>query len=259
MSVSLAAVINTIKTQLTENGFRFANAIPAVNAQFVIFESADLHKAQKAFRVLDNLANVLPILALILAGIAVYISRSRRKALIATGLAIAVSMLLLGVALNVSRTLYLERDPVDGVAAGCARGLRHPGRVHPTQPASRARRWARRGDRRVAHGRLHLRGGATRRWFSLRLGSLRGQAGKAGIDPGPVGAFAYKYRSPLRVAIVSIAVLLYVASAHPTGRSTLVILAVMALALILLELVAAPPADDAPDPEAAAASTAGTP
>jgi hypothetical protein len=192
-------------------------------------------------------AFVLPILALVLAGIAVYISRSRRKALLITGLAVAVSMLVLGVLLNISRTVYLNALP-DTVSHPAARAVY---------------------DTLVEFIRLNLRavlvvglavaigawltgpsssGVATRSWFSSRLGSARG---RAGVEPGPIGAFAYRYRTPLRVGIVSVAVLLYVAADHPTGRSTLQILVVLVIALAVLELVAAPPAAEPAQVEAA--------
>ena len=46
VSVNLAAVIDTVKAQLANAGFALASRIPEVNAQFTIFESADLAKAQ---------------------------------------------------------------------------------------------------------------------------------------------------------------------------------------------------------------------
>jgi hypothetical protein len=238
VSVNLATVINAIKAELVAGGFRVAAAIPAVDAQFVIFESKNLDTAQDAFRVLNALAYVLPILALLFAAGAIYVARSRRKALLHTGLALAVSMLVLGVLLNISRAVYLNELP-DTVS----------------QPAARAV-----FDTLVEFIRLNLRALlvaglavaigawltgpsssaiATRSWFSSRLGSARG---RVGVEPGPIGAFAYRYRTPLRIGIVSVAVLLYVAAAHPTGASTLKILIVMIAALVVLEVVAAPPA-----------------
>ena len=247
VSVNMATIINAIKAELLAGGFRIAAAIPSVDAEFVIFESKDLNNAQDAFRVLNGLAYVLPIVALLFAAAGIFIARSRRKALLATGLAVAGSMLVLGVLLNISRVVYLNALP-DTVS----------------QPAARAVY-----DTLVAFIRLNLRAllvaglavaagawltgpspsaVATRTWFSSRLGSARG---RAGVEPGPIGAFAYRYRTPLRIAIVSVAVLWYVATDHPTGASTLKIIIVLIVALVAVEVVAAPPAAEPDHLEAA--------
>ena len=85
VSLNLAVVIDTVKAQLVNAGFELADRIPEVNAQFTIFESADLAKAQNGFRLLEKVARVLPFIALLLLGIAVYVARSRRRALVAAG------------------------------------------------------------------------------------------------------------------------------------------------------------------------------
>ena len=50
VSLNLAVVIDTVKAQLVDAGFALADRIPEVNAQFTIFESADLAKAQNGFQ-----------------------------------------------------------------------------------------------------------------------------------------------------------------------------------------------------------------
>ena len=64
VNINLAAVIETVKQQLVQAGFSRAAALPTVNAQFTIFESADLTKAQSGFRFLDATARWLPFVAL---------------------------------------------------------------------------------------------------------------------------------------------------------------------------------------------------
>jgi Tfp pilus assembly protein PilV len=78
VSINLAAIIDAVKKQLVDNGFQLASRIPTVNAQFTIFESANIAKAQRGFHALEVLARVLPILALILLGVAVFVGRSAR-------------------------------------------------------------------------------------------------------------------------------------------------------------------------------------
>jgi hypothetical protein len=241
VQVNLAAVIETVKTKLEDSGFALASRIPTVNAQFTIFQSADLPKAQTAFRVLGAASRVLPVLALVLLAVAVAIGRSRRRTLVAGALVVALSMVLLGLALNVFRAVYLDAIPTDqlptAAAAAVYDNLAHFIRlnlravlvlflvvaaiawVSGPAPAPRA-----------------VRRGTTHALDVVRHGSDR-----AGLRTGPVGRAAWTYRTPLRAVVLGAALLVYVLAAHPTGAFTLVVVAVAALVLLLVELVAREP------------------
>ena len=241
VQVNLAAVIDAVKARLVARGFELADRLPEVNAQFTVFQSADLTKAQNAFRLLDNAALVLPYLALLLAGLAVYISRDRRRTLMYVGLAVAGSMLLLGVSLNAARAVYLDAVP--------------PERLAPPAAASVY-------DTLVEFIRLNLRavlvvalavavgawlsgrsGGAvaTRRGIARGFAAVRGGGDRIGVNTGPVGAWVHRYRTALRALVIGGGVLVYVQAAHPTGAWTLQVLAVVVVLLLLVELVARPP------------------
>jgi hypothetical protein len=246
VSINLAAVINAAKDRLSAAGFGLAERIPTVNAQFTVFESADLAKGQTAFRLLNNLARWLPVLALLLLGLAIYVGRNRRKTLIVCALTVAVSMLLLGAALNILRPIYLNAlDP----------------NVLPTDAGAAIY------DQLVGFIRLNLRavlvvalavavagwltgpgGAATRRALSGAVGWLRGGAEHAGLNTGPVGSFVYTWRTVIRATIVGVAVLVYVLQAHPTGRSALTVLIFTVLALLVVEFLARPPGPEKPVP-----------
>ena len=58
---------------------------------------------------------------------------------------------------------------------------------------------------------------ATRRGLSGAIGAVRGGGEHLGLSTGPVGAFAYTYRTALRAVVIGIALLVYVQAAHPTG------------------------------------------
>jgi len=67
--------------------------------------------------------------------------------------------------------------------------------------------------------------------------------------PGPVGAFLYTYRTPIRAVVIGGGVLVYLLAAHPTGALSIKVLVVVVLLLLLHELLARPPAaapDDTP-------------
>ena len=109
--VSLAALINTLKQQLTDAGFAIADRIPEVQATFTIMQSADLAQVQRMLRIIDDLATWLPVVGLLLLAAAIFIARDRRRMVLAAGLAVAAAMLLLGATLNIIRPIYLDSLP----------------------------------------------------------------------------------------------------------------------------------------------------
>ena len=255
VSINLAAIIDAVKNRLSSAGFGLVERVPTVNAQFTVFESTDIPKAQSAFRLLEALARWLPVLALLLLAAAVAVGRNRRKTLIVCALTVAGSMVLLGAALNILRPIYLNAlDPS----------------VLPTDAGAAIY------DQLVGFIRLNLRavlvvalaiaiagwlagpgGAATRRALSGVAGRLRGGAEHAGFDTGPVGSFVYTWRTVLRSAIACVAVLVYLLQDHPTGRSALTVLVFTMLALVLVEFLARPPSPEPAmtEPEPAATET----
>ena len=117
VQVNLAVVINTIKQQLSDAGFAIADRIPEVSASFTIVQSDNLDTVQTLLGVLDNLAAWLPVLGLGLLAVAVLLARDRRRMVLASGIAVAASMLLLGATLNVIRPFYLNALPESASAA----------------------------------------------------------------------------------------------------------------------------------------------
>jgi hypothetical protein len=261
VSVNLAAVIETVKVQLTDAGFALADRIPEVNAQFTIMESADLAKAQGFFGLLKSLARALPVIALLLLAAAVYVARSRRRALMAAALAVAASMFLLGGALNAFRPVYLDAIPADQLPRDAAASI-YDTLVY----------FIRLNLRAVLVVALAVAAGAwlsgptagalaVRRGLARVMAGIRGGGERVGVSTGPVGVFAYTYRTALRAGVIGIALVVYVQAAHPTGGWTLKVLGITVAALLLLELVARPPKEveervDAMAPPPAAAGTA---
>jgi hypothetical protein len=245
VSINLAVLIETVKKQLVAAGFTRAANLPVVNAQFTVFESDDLAKAQRGFRALEAAARWLPILALVLLAVAIYISRSRRKALLAAALAVAAGMLLLGAALNIFRPIYLNAVPADQLPTNAAASIYD-------QVVS----FIRFNLRAVLVVALAIAAGAwlsgpwasavaVRRGIAKATAGVRGGGERVGLRTGPVGTFVYRYRTLLRSVVIAIAVLVYVQAAHPTGSWTLGVLGYLVVALAVVELLAAPPAERA--------------
>jgi hypothetical protein len=237
VTLDLAPFIDVAKQDLAARGLTIVNKIPTVHVTFALFPSKNLTKAQSAYRLINDLKIVLPILTLVLLVAGVLIARGRRRALIGAGLGFAASMLVLGAALAIARVLYLN-----GVPAG----------VVPADAAAAAFdilvRFIRIALRTLLVVGLIVAVGAfftgpsaaavrTRSAFSSGLGWLR-----RGESAGPVGTWAYAYRHILRIAAVALAALIFVFWSRPTAAVTIVIAVLLLVVLGLIELIGRPPA-----------------
>ena len=111
VSVQLATLINTVKQRLVSQGFSLADRIPAVNAEFTIFQSADIPKIQRGYKLLNTLGYWLPFIVLGLGVIGIYVVPHHRRAAIVAGLALAAGMLLVAILLALARHRYLNAVP----------------------------------------------------------------------------------------------------------------------------------------------------
>jgi hypothetical protein len=253
VQLNLAPLIDGVKQRLVDAGFTLASRIPAVTTEITLFQSAELAKAQTAFRLLDAAARALPIIALILLGVAVAVSTRRRRTLTIGAIVIAASMVLLGAALNFFRIAYLDAIPSDRLPADAAAVI---------------------FDQIVQFIRLNLRAllvislavafvawvsGSERSPVRVREGvgraldAVRHRRDSAGLGTGPVGEFLYSYHTPVRVLVLGGAVLVYVLADHPTGAWTLGLVVIAGLILLVVELLAGGPPAATQDPPGASA------
>jgi hypothetical protein len=161
---------------------------------------------------------------------------------LAAGVAVAASMLLLGAALNAIRPFYLDALPADVHTA--AAGVLY--------------------DQVVSFIRFALRGLlvlglalAIGAWLSAPRGSgaaarsgiqhginaARRGGGRAGLDTGRLGVFLRQYRAAVRVVVLAGAALWYLSIDHPTGNTALWFVVGVVVILLVTELLAAPPTD----------------
>lgn len=239
VNVDLAILIGTVKGQLLDSGFAIADRIPDIDASFEIVQSDDLSRVQDLLGLLDGLSTWLPVVGLGALLAAVLVARDRRRTLLAAGLAVAGSMLLLGAALNVARTFYLDALPASSSAA--AAGVIYDQIVSFIRVALRgvlvvaltlaAVMWL-----SASHGA----GFSARRGLASGLGAARRNAVMERAHSGKVGVALAQYRGPLRIAIVGLAAVTYVMQDHPTGATAVATLLVMGVVLLVIELLAAP-------------------
>ncbi|MET0928606.1 MAG: hypothetical protein ABWX74_03760 [Aeromicrobium sp.] len=243
VEVELAAVIAAVKSELVDAGFQVAERIPAVSVSFTIFESADLAKAQKAFGLLDTAATWLPLVGLAAALGAIALSRRRRRTVIAVASLIVASMLLLGLALNVFRPIYLDAIPAS-VLPGSAAAAIYDTVVFFIRQALRAVAVVGLAVAAVAWFTSPAGSGASARATARRgMTSIRHGLSSAGVRTGAVGRFAADHRRPLHLAVAIVGLGVYLAQDHPTGLSTAILLLLMLVVVVVIELLQ-PPEDE---------------
>ncbi|WP_330231623.1 hypothetical protein OHA40_03460 [Nocardia sp. NBC_00508] len=240
VSLSLRTVLENVKARLLDRGFTFAEKIPSVDKQFVLFRSPELVRAQRAVDTLDKAASVLPwvTIAAAVAAIAAAPAGRRRRALVFVGLALAVGMLILAIALIVARAIYLDQIPPDVLSTEAATAIIDTVVV----PLRTALRGVAVLGLAIALG-AYLTGdsasaAAIRQGFGRGMNSV--QQLRRSRPPNPVEASAFRARTALRWAIIGIAALLLVFWRYPTGLVVVWIALGTLLALLALEILIRP-------------------
>jgi hypothetical protein len=237
VSVNMAAFITTVKAQLVASGFGLAERIPPVDVSFVLFQSEDITRARAGFNLLNTLGIWLPIVALVLLGLGVYVAKDHRRALVGAALGVAASMVVLAVGLAVFRSIYL-----DGV----------PAAVLPHDAAAvlydTIARFLRLGLRSVLVLALVVAAGAfltggsvtavrARQGLGGAIGWLQGSAEQAGFRTGPVGGWVHGHKRALRITAVVLAALALVFWDRPTGKVVLGLTLALLLTLAIIEFL----------------------
>ncbi|GHB66620.1 hypothetical protein GCM10010347_41020 [Streptomyces cirratus] len=120
VTIDLAPVLAQVKAELTGDGIPFADRIPVTHLSVKVMEYDDLGALREGFRMLQIAGVWLPLLTVVLALAAVAVAVRRRRAVLATGIGLAVGAVLLWIAVEVCRSLTLDDLPpdVDRPAAG---------------------------------------------------------------------------------------------------------------------------------------------
>jgi hypothetical protein len=240
VSLNLAAFTQTVKQRLVDAGFSVAARIPEVNASFVLFQSKDITRARSAFNLLNTLGIWLPIIALVLLVLGVYVARDHRRALVGAGLGVAVAMVVLALGLAVFRSIYLDAVPATVLPHDAAAVL-----------YDTIVRFLRLGLRTilvlglvVAAGAFVTGGSATavrtRQALTGAIGWLQGGAEHAGLRTGPVGIWVEANKRALRITAVAAANLALVFWGRPTGKVVLGLTLALLVVLAVIEFLGRP-------------------
>ncbi len=240
--IDLGPFINIVKQSLAARGFTLINSLPPIHPTLALFSARDLTKAQTLYRLINDLKIVLPILALLLIALGVYLARGHRRALIGAGLGFAASMLVLGAGLAIFRSIYLNSVPSSVLPSDAAAAM--------FDTFVRFIKYALRTllvVGLVVAGAAFLTGPSvtavgTRRAFVSGLSWVRHGGERAGVTTGPVGIWTYAHRKGLRVGAVALAALLFVFWGRPTVLVVILITVLLVVVLGLIELIGRPPA-----------------
>jgi hypothetical protein len=237
VSVNLAAFIQTVKQRLVDAGFSVAARIPEVDASFVLFQSEDITRARSGFNLLNTLGVWLPVIAIVLLVLGVYVARDHRRALVGAAVGVAVSMVVLALALTVFRSIYLDAVPATVLPHDAAAVL-----------YDTIVRFLRLGLRTILVLALVVAAGAfltgssvtavrTRKGLSDAIGWL---SGRAGVSTGPVGAWVAANKRALRIGAVTLAALALVFWGRPTGKVVLGLTLALLVVLAVIEFLGRP-------------------
>lgn len=249
VQIDLAPVIEQVKADLVADGLTVAGKIPEIHTQFTVVKSDDIGKLKTGFRLLQLAGFWLPVLALVLVAAGVLLAVHRRRTLVAAALGVAIATLLLGLALTVFRTVYLDALPAS--ASRPAAGAVYDAMVRLMRTTIRMV---------VALGIVIAIGawltGRGRRAVLVRgfwhsgIRAVRSTADHAGLRTGPVGPWLRRHRRWVLWVLVALALLSYLLWSYPTAWVVVGIVLCLLLALAIVDFLA-----DSPD----AAAVSGDP
>ncbi|MFF0475079.1 hypothetical protein [Streptomyces sp. NPDC004284] len=252
VTIDLAPVIDRVKQRLVESGLDVAAKIPEIHTDFTVVKSEDIGKVKTGFALLQAMGMWLPVIAILLVVGGVLLAVKRRRTLVAAALGVAFAAIVLGVALTVFRTVYLNALPAN-VSPGAAssiydtliRFLRTSVRAYAALGILIALAAWLSGPSRPA---VLVRG-----FWNSGIDATRGFADHAGMRLGPVGPFVRRYRTWITWILVAAAAAGVVFWPHPTAW----VIVGLALALLFVLAVVAFLAKE-PDESGAPHGTEGT-
>lgn len=240
--IQLAPIIDAVKHDLSAQGFSLVNKLPPIHPTLAVYSATGLVKAQKLYRLANDLKILLPILTLVLIAAGVFVARRRRRALIGAGLGFAASMLVLGLGLLLFRSIYLSSIPSSELPADAASAL-----------FDTFVRFIRTALRTLLVVGLVVAAGAfltgpsaaavrTRGVFTSGFAWIRGAGERQGVSTGPVGQWTYAHRKGLRIGAVALAALIFVFWDRPTALVVILLAVLLLVVLGLIELIGRPSA-----------------
>ncbi len=238
VTLNLAPIVEQVEQELVSQGFTLAANVPDVERSFVLAQSRSITKAQSAYRLLDALGTWLPLVVVGHFAVGILVASDRRRALLRAALGLVAAMLLVGIALAVFRTTYVQSTPADMLSPAAA------GDVFDTLVT-----FLRTGIRAVAVLGLvtaliaYLSGPSstatrTRAVLVHGVDGLRDSAESAGWHAGRAGAWTFEHKRAVRTVVLVTAGFTLLFWPSPTALVVVGTAVVVALVLLVVEFLA---------------------
>jgi len=121
--LEVGPIVAEVKQRLIDSGLSVASKIPSVSVQVPVMTVEDLPRIQSYVNLLDNLATWLPLAALILLALGIWLAPLHRRAALIGAIMIAVLMIVMLIALNVVRNAYTNEVANKGLNVPAALAL----------------------------------------------------------------------------------------------------------------------------------------
>ncbi|MFJ1587844.1 hypothetical protein ACIOC1_31555 [Streptomyces sp. NPDC088197] len=241
VTLDLAPVVAGVKQQLVDRGLKVAGRLPDVHTDFTLLKSDEIGRVKTGFRALQLAGDWLPVVTVVVAGAGVLLAVRRRRALVAAALGVAAGVAVLGVALALFRTFYLDHLSPDVHHAAAAaiydqvvRFLRASVRMVITLGVVVAL-----GAWLSGSGQWAVR---VRTMWESGIAAVREAAGVR--STGPVGPWVDRFRVWLRWVVVAVASVVLALWPYPTGMVIFWIALVTVAGLAVIEFLDERPAVD---------------
>jgi hypothetical protein len=253
IALNLSPALNNLISSANSHGVTLFNPLRSIangnTLSFTVVSKQQVSKFSGLFNLIVKLKWAIPIIALVLAILAVILAMEHRKTLVRLAIGVALVTLLLLAGLSLGRVTFLNQ------AAGGGFNRQAAAAVWDTvlRFLKADLRWALLASVLVALGAWL--GGPARyavwirstcakggRWVGAQAHELSSGAGRAAAESGRVrrsGGWIVEHIGGLRIVGVIVAGLFLVFGGNLTGWSLLVIVIVLAVYLGLLQLVAA--------------------
>ncbi|HWC39945.1 MAG TPA: hypothetical protein VG476_15515 [Acidimicrobiales bacterium] len=252
VTLDLSSVTATVNQRLLQSGinvFQNSTVSGPNGGKVVLVKSSQLESLQGVVRVFRHLTVLLPILTVLCLAGAVFASRDRRRGLVRAGRAVVVAMVILTALLFLLRGVYFEgvvtpnfsKEAAAALFSGLIGFLRWGVLVSFLVGLVVALGAALAGPSRPA---VWVRESTV---SSVRFVGQRAKMGRAGL--GPVGRWVGRYRTPLRIGIVVVGLIVLFAWSNPGVWVVLGVILGVLLLLWAIEAIARgyPPAETAGD------------
>jgi hypothetical protein len=237
--LDIGTVVDNVKQRLVDAGFEKAADIPDVDRTVSLLQTDKLQKAQDTMRLLDVLGTWLPVVALALAALAVWVAPAHRVALMSAAIGIGVMMIALLIGLAVMRRVYLDSVPPATLPQDAAATI-----------FDMLVRFLRQGTRTVlviavitalaAYLYGPGRGARAVRSGTARSTGATGRAlARAGLHTGSTGRWLDTHRGWTTGVVIAAGALVLLLWNYPTPASVALVLGIVVLVLALLSILAA--------------------